>query len=111
LLAPYVAPSGAWPFAVVHSHRSRGGLRSFVPDGTGQNDKVEFLFRVIQHVCARQTPAQRIALGPQLVKAGARLLTSDRLSMDFTEAMTDSAFAAGHFANSAQPLNLSATSS
>ena len=47
----------------------------------------------------------------QLVSAGTSLLMSERFSSDFTEAMTDSAFAVGHFANSAQPLNLSATSS
>src|SRR5712691_6383706 len=29
-------PSGAWCSARMRSHRSRGGLRSFVPDGTGQ---------------------------------------------------------------------------
>ncbi len=38
-------------------------------------------------------------------------LTSGALSRDFTSSMTDSAFCAGHFANSALPLNLSATSS
>jgi hypothetical protein len=29
-------PYGATPFSVTHTHRSRGGLRSFVPDGTNQ---------------------------------------------------------------------------
>src|SRR5713226_3193097 len=29
-------PSGAWCSARMRSHRSRGGLRSFVLDGTGQ---------------------------------------------------------------------------
>ena len=47
----------------------------------------------------------------QTVSAGTSLLTSGAVSSDFTKAMMDSAFAEGHLAYSAQPLNLSATSS
>ncbi len=32
-------PSGAWPCALKQTHSWRGGLRSFVPDGTGQDDR------------------------------------------------------------------------
>jgi hypothetical protein len=47
----------------------------------------------------------------QVVNAAVSLLISERSSSDLTDAMTVSVFAEGHFANSAQPLNLSATSS
>jgi hypothetical protein len=47
----------------------------------------------------------------QLVSAAVSRLKSDALSIDFTSSMTDSAFCAGHLANLALPLNLSATSS
>ncbi len=32
-------PFGAWPYVLTPTHRSRGGLQSFVPDGTGQDDE------------------------------------------------------------------------
>lgn len=32
-------PSGTWLTAITATHRSRSGLRSFVPDGTNQDDK------------------------------------------------------------------------
>ena len=47
----------------------------------------------------------------QVVKAVTSLSISDIFSRDITSAITDSVFAAGHLANSAQPRNLSATSS
>ena len=37
-------PFGAWPSASTHTHRSRGGLRSFAPDGAGGDDKGDSSF-------------------------------------------------------------------
>ena len=65
------------------------------------------------NVCnsGRCGPDPIFARSVQAVNAAASLLTSDTLSSAFTAAITDSVLEAGHFANSAQPLNLSATSS
>jgi hypothetical protein len=37
-------PFGAWPHALTPTHRSRGGLRTFVTDGTGQDHKSDSSF-------------------------------------------------------------------
>jgi len=49
-------PFGAWPSALTPTHRSRSGLRSFVPDGTGQDNKSDSSF------CGTDSYAESLAI-------------------------------------------------
>ena len=94
---------------------SEAGSRSLLPFRTNAAHQLERNSRAEDSnlVMPRRHLSQPIQILERFqgVSAAVSRLRSDSLSIDFTSSMTDSVFSDGHLANSALPLNLSATSS